>query len=50
LDNTGKHKAELERACKEEADLNIKLKFTSPNMPKHNGIVERKIVTDRERG
>jgi len=50
LDNAGEHQAELVKACTEEVELNIHLEFTAPNTPKQNGIVERKIVTDRERG
>jgi Integrase core domain len=45
-DNAGEHGNELKRVCAEEGVI---LEMTAPNTPQQNGVVERKIVTDRNR-
>jgi transposase InsO family protein len=45
-DNTGEHGAALKTIC---AQHGVTLEMTAPNTPQQNGVVERKIVTDRTR-
>jgi transposase InsO family protein len=45
-DNAGEHGAALKKIC---AQHGVTLEMTSPNTPQQNGVVERKIVTDRTR-
>jgi transposase InsO family protein len=46
-DNAGKHQTKLPDLCNK---LVIQLEYTAPYTPQHNGAVERKFVTDRDRG
>jgi transposase InsO family protein len=45
-DNAGEHGAALKQIC---AQHGVILEMTAPNTPQQNGVVERKIVTDRTR-
>jgi len=45
-DNAGEQGNKLAAICKERG---IQLEYTAPNTPQQNGIVERKIATDRNR-
>jgi transposase InsO family protein len=46
-DNAWEHQAKLRSLC---SKLGIQLEYIAPYTPQHNGVVERKFVTDRERG
>jgi len=45
-DNAGEQGSKLAALCKERG---IQIEYTAPNMPQQNGLVERKIATDRNR-
>ena len=45
-DNAGEHKEKLRTVCKSRG---AQLEYTTPDTPQFNGVVERKIVTDRLR-
>ncbi len=45
-DNASEQGGKLSVLCKERS---IQIEYTMPNTPQQNGVVERKIVTDRDR-
>jgi hypothetical protein len=46
-DNAGEQQEKLQVICEKRG---IQLEVTAPNTPQMNGVVERKFVTDRDRG
>ena len=45
-DNAGEHQEPLQKVCTKQG---VTLEYTAPNTPQHNGVVERRFVTDRDR-
>ena len=45
-DNAGEHQEPLQRICDKKG---VTLEYVAPNTPQHNGVVERRFVTDRDR-
>ena len=45
-DNAGEHQEKLQKIC---SQLGVQLEYVAPNTPQHNGVVERRFVTDRDR-
>ena len=45
-DNAGEHQEQLQKIC---TQLAATLEYVAPNTPQHNGVVERRFVTDRDR-
>ena len=45
-DNAGEHQDKLCIVCEKKG---VVLEYTAPNTPQHNGVVERRFVTDRNR-
>ena len=45
-DNASEHQTKLKEVLNKHS---VTMEFVAPNMPQHNGIVERKIVTDWNR-
>ena len=45
-DNAGEHQDKLQKIC---AKFGVTLEYTAPHTPQHNGVVERRFVTDRNR-
>ena len=45
-DNAGEHEEKLQKICHQ---LGVDLEYVAPHTPQHNGVVERRFVTDRNR-
>ncbi|KAI2505223.1 PIF1-like helicase [Fragilaria crotonensis] len=46
-DNAGEHISDLKKMC--EGQYNIKMEYTAPHTPQHNGVVERMFARDANR-
>ena len=45
-DNAGEHQDKLQKVCNK---FGVTLEYVAPHTPQHNGVVERRFVTDRNR-